>query len=322
MATELFSIRGRDYLVLVDTYSTFIEVDYMKSTSSEDVIHKLKSHFARHGAPDIVISDNGPQYFSAVFEQFSRDWAFEHQTSSPGDSQSNGAAEAAVKSVKTMMKKCLHNNEDMYIGLLNLRNTPTEGLKTSPAQRLMGRRTKSLVPTSTEALKPSVPHDEKPLLEAKKMTAAERYTHRRTLAPLQAGESVRIQPIRGEREWQKATVEEHLDGKSYKLITEEGRSLRRGRKHLRKDNSNHDMLTALAPNAIDDNVRNAPMAPSSTSNAPMAPSSTSTEVTSDEPKSALLPTCSSPPRPVNPVKIIPNTTRSGRVVVPPARFKD
>jgi hypothetical protein len=58
------------------------------------------------------------------------------------------------------MKKCQKNNEDPYIGLLNLRNSPTEGIDTSPVQRLMQRRTHALIPTSTDALEPSVSPDE------------------------------------------------------------------------------------------------------------------------------------------------------------------
>ena len=67
IATDLFSIEGRDYLVTVNCFSTFIEVDYMTTTTSEVVIDKLKQHIARHGIPDTVISDNGPQYSSQKF---------------------------------------------------------------------------------------------------------------------------------------------------------------------------------------------------------------------------------------------------------------
>ncbi|KAL8613325.1 hypothetical protein ACOMHN_052565 [Nucella lapillus] len=102
----------------------------------------MKHHFARHGMPDVVISDNGPQFSSQLFKVFARSWGFTHKTSSPGHSQANGSAEAAVKVAKNLMKKCLYAKEDPYIGLLNLRNTPEEGLTSSPMQRLMGRRAK------------------------------------------------------------------------------------------------------------------------------------------------------------------------------------
>lgn len=120
----------------VDYFSQFIEVDYLPVADAETVVHKLKSNFARHGIPETLISDDGPQFTSGLFKEFTNTWNISHETSSPGNSKANGAAEAAVKTVK----KSLRAKEDMYLGLLNIRNTPQEGLTTSPAQRLMGRR--------------------------------------------------------------------------------------------------------------------------------------------------------------------------------------
>ena len=42
---------------------------------------------------------------------------------------------------------------DPYLGFLDFRNTPTEGLGTPPAQRLFGRRTKTMLPTSDRLLR-------------------------------------------------------------------------------------------------------------------------------------------------------------------------
>ena len=151
------------------------------------VIAKLKAHFARHGSPDVVVSDNGPQYTSTRFKQFASNWKFDHRTSIPYNSQSNGMAEAAVKSIKRMMRKCQASKQDPYLGLLNLRNTPTEGLNTSPTQRLMGRRTRTLLLT-TKALDPSTPQIEAPGIEAKRIKATEYHSHKPTLAPLSVGQ--------------------------------------------------------------------------------------------------------------------------------------
>ena len=115
--------------------------------TSEAVIAKLKHHFARHGIPDKVVSDGGPQYTSQSFKNFSRKWCFEHVMSSPGNSQSNGCAEAHMKIAKRIMRKCLLLKQNPYLGLLNWINTPTEGLGSSPVQRGFGRRTKTLLPT-------------------------------------------------------------------------------------------------------------------------------------------------------------------------------
>ncbi|XP_033100411.1 uncharacterized protein K02A2.6-like [Anneissia japonica] len=84
VGTYIFSIEGRDYLITTDYYSNFFEIDYLPETTSEAVITKMKHHFARHGLPDTVISDGGPQYTSG--KSFSARWNFQHNTSSPGNS--------------------------------------------------------------------------------------------------------------------------------------------------------------------------------------------------------------------------------------------
>ena len=147
---------GRTYLFTVDYYSTFFEVDAMgQDATSKSIINKMKHHFAKHGIPEVVISDGGPQYSSQEFSKFAKDWCFKHKVSSPGHSQSNGCAESHVKIAKRLMNKCVQFGEDPYLGLLNLRNTPTESIGTSPAQRLFGRRTRTLLPTVTALLQPS-----------------------------------------------------------------------------------------------------------------------------------------------------------------------
>jgi hypothetical protein len=54
-----FEIKGRNYLIAVDYYSNFIEVDYLPTMTSSQMIGILKKHFARYGIPSIVMSDNG-----------------------------------------------------------------------------------------------------------------------------------------------------------------------------------------------------------------------------------------------------------------------
>ena len=132
---------------------------------------------------------------------FIEKWGFRHEMSSPGNSKANGAAETAVKIAKRLLRKCRTAHDDPYLGLLNLRNTPTEGLKTSPAQRHMGCRTKTLVPTTSYILKPSSGYstDERERMEDKQARVGERCSNRRMLRPLQPGNTVRIQPIQAGR---------------------------------------------------------------------------------------------------------------------------
>ena len=43
----------------MDYFSDNFELDELPDTTSETVSGCLKQHFARHGIPDIIVSDNG-----------------------------------------------------------------------------------------------------------------------------------------------------------------------------------------------------------------------------------------------------------------------
>lgn len=165
VGTDLFSFRDKDYLITVDYYSNFWEVDYLPDTKSNTVIRKLKAHFAGQGIPDVLISDNGPQYTSQEFRQFSRRWEFEHRMSSHGYSQSNGKVESAVKTAKRLMMKAQAAGQDPYLAILYHHNTPSQGLNTSPAQRLLSGRTRTLPPNTDALLEPEVTNNTQGLID-------------------------------------------------------------------------------------------------------------------------------------------------------------
>ena len=109
--------------------------------------------FARHGIPDVIVSDNGPQYSSHEFGEFAKNLNFKHITSSPYHPQGNGEAERAVKTAK----KLLNGNSDPNLALLAYRSTPLPWCQLSPAQLLLGRQIRSTVPTSAKLLNPKWP---------------------------------------------------------------------------------------------------------------------------------------------------------------------
>ena len=60
VGTDLFQWENKQYVLVVDYFLRYIEIALLKETSSDAVINHLKSIFARHGIPEVVISDNGP----------------------------------------------------------------------------------------------------------------------------------------------------------------------------------------------------------------------------------------------------------------------
>lgn len=147
VGVDLFQspVSNDQFLITVDYFSNFFQIDGLETTSSATVINTLKQHFARHGIPDKVISDNGPQFSYQQFSNFKHTWEFENRTSSPAYPQSNKKAENAVKTAKQMMRKAKHRGHDF-------RNTPSQGIGESPCQQLMNRRTKTLMPVKESLL--------------------------------------------------------------------------------------------------------------------------------------------------------------------------
>ena len=100
VATDLFEWDRKVDLLVVDDFSRFIEIFKLSQTTAADVINHTKSIFARHGIPEVVISDNGLQYASAAYAQFAREYGFTHITSSPRYPQVNGEAEQGTTQEK------------------------------------------------------------------------------------------------------------------------------------------------------------------------------------------------------------------------------
>ena len=117
----------------------------------------------------------------------------------------------------------MFDHKDPYLTLLDWRNTPTEGLDSSPVQRLMGRRTRTLLPTSTGLLKPKLPKSAKDLVTKKREKQAHYYNNgAKQLKELKPGDIVRIKPDPKDRKklWKKATCLQEVAPRSYEADLE------------------------------------------------------------------------------------------------------
>ena len=92
---DLFELHGKVYIVMVDYYSRWVEFRKLISLTSEHTIDVLKEVFSTHGIPDVIYSDNGPQFSAESLAQFAKTYGFSHTTSSPMYPQANGEAKRA-----------------------------------------------------------------------------------------------------------------------------------------------------------------------------------------------------------------------------------
>ena len=92
--------------------------------NSAKMITVLKELFAEHRIPEEIRSDNGPQFESHLFAEFTKDWNIKYSTSSPRNPRSNGRAESAVKIVKGLLTHAKCSGQDPHFALLAKRSTP------------------------------------------------------------------------------------------------------------------------------------------------------------------------------------------------------
>ena len=152
VGTDLFDLDGTPYLLVVDYLSRYPEVVKLtNSTTSSTVIGHLRAIFSRHGIPEVLRCDNGPQYSSTEMEQFALQYGFKLITSSPKYPQSNGFIERMVKTVKQLLSQA----SDPTLALLSYRSTPLPWCRHSPSELSMGRCLRTRLPQTKEHFIPN-----------------------------------------------------------------------------------------------------------------------------------------------------------------------
>lgn len=214
---DIFEYAGRSYLCVYDALSNFPEVELLKDTTAKTVIEATSAIFARYGIPVEVSSDNGPQFCCRAFAEFAQTYGFNHIISSPRYPQSNGLAEKGVQIVKRILKKSTEMKQDFWLGLLAYRSTPMES-GPSPGEVLQGRRLRTTLP------------DVRPCPSSSVQKHRQTDHSIRQLPPLNPGDTVRIK--KGAWAMKGQVVQASGYPRSYNVVTEDGRIVRRNRRHL------------------------------------------------------------------------------------------
>ena len=209
--------------------------------------------FATFGVPEILSSDEGPEFIATATEDFLTRWGVKHRQSSAYHPQSNGRAEIAVKKAKRLLKSCIDprgglNNDRFLRGMLQLRNTPDPESKMSPAQVLFGKPLRDAFSFVNRCPKYENPyirptwHDawasKEDALRTRFAISMEKLNaHARQLPQLEIGERVFIQNQNGPHpnKWDRSgVVLESLGHDQYTIkVDGSGRLTKRNRRFLR-----------------------------------------------------------------------------------------
>ena len=172
----------------------------MRSTTSAATIVKLKEIFATHGLPDTIVSDNGPNFTSAEFENFLSKNGVKHTKVSPYHPASNGQAERAVRAFKEGVEKMEEGTMQDKLSrfLLKYRTTPHTTTGVPPAELLTKRKLK----TKLDLIVPNTASLVRQKQECQKQTHNHHAKHR----DFEASDPVFIKDFSSPKSWQKGTV--------------------------------------------------------------------------------------------------------------------
>lgn len=135
-------LNGVWYFIVIDAFSKWPEVYTMKTTTTQATIRALREMTARHGCMEKLVTDNGPQFTSALFADYCKSEGIEHITTAPYMPMSNGLAERFVDTLKRALTKAKDPEEILFTFLRGYRATPNSRVPNglSPAEILFGRR--------------------------------------------------------------------------------------------------------------------------------------------------------------------------------------
>ena len=119
--------QGKMILVVIDGHSKWLEVVVVPSTSSINTIRVLRTLFATHGLPEVVVSDDGAAFMSSEFQEFMKKNGIQHLRAAPYHLSSNGLAEHGVQILKEGLKKITAGDMDTRLAqlLYHYKITPT-----------------------------------------------------------------------------------------------------------------------------------------------------------------------------------------------------
>ena len=231
---DLASYAGRKYLICVDYFSNYILVDGLSTEISGGTIALLKKHFMRFGIPLEIVSDCGPQFDSLEFKNFSKQYGFEWNPSSPTYPRSNGMAESAVKQVKSILRKCEAEDSDPHLAVLEFLNTPSKQIQLSPAQRFFDRELRSIHPVAKSLLLPkNSEHIQRMIKQSKDRQRVAYNKGAKKLCDINIGQQIMIEPYGTHKTWQPGEVINKHSYRKYILRTSNGTVITRNRIHIR-----------------------------------------------------------------------------------------
>ncbi len=250
VVSDLFEEQKSMYLVYADRLTGFVELAYFPSTpTSTTLINTMREYFHRWGAPEQIALDGASNLKSLEMRQCLKSWGVDHRLSSAYYPKSNGRAEAAVKSMKRLIRgntgpRGHIDTDKIAMALLQHRNTPLRGMEEAPSELALGRQLRDTVPLPRKRyqINPKWAHHlrvrESEMSKQNKISKEKHDMHAKELEELGVGDNVFCQDTRTNKWTKSGMVVESCGNQQYKVKMDgSGRLSLRNRKHLREQHA-------------------------------------------------------------------------------------
>ena len=210
-------LHGKTYLIVVDSYSKWPEIERVASTDAKTTCAVLRRLFATHGIPRTVVSDNGSGFKSAEMQEFFKRNGIQHIFSAPYHPSSNGQAERYVRIFKEMLRTMREGDIETKLCrmLFQYRLTPQTTTGRSPSELLMNRQVRSALSQM------------KPDLDDRVRSSQRRGQTERALRSFAVGQEVLVVNFGASPKWIRGIVAEVLGSANFNVRLADGRVVHR-----------------------------------------------------------------------------------------------
>ena len=130
-------------IVVIDHFSKWPEIEFTSKCDANAVVCFMNDLCLREGTPKVIVSDNGPQFTSVIFQEFVKRHGIKHKTTSVYHPADNGAVERFNRVVKGTIQLAVRAKLNWRKEVLNMiwcyRITPCTSTGHSPFALMRGR---------------------------------------------------------------------------------------------------------------------------------------------------------------------------------------
>ena len=142
---------GDHLLTVVDQTSRYPVSKILRSTTTTKVIDALHEDFTTFGFPEILVSDNGPQFKSHEFQRYCRQYGIRHAPVTPLHPRANGEVERFFRTTKKTIRCAIQEGRDWKTEyqrfLFNYRDAKHATTGKSPSEIIFGYELRGTIPS-------------------------------------------------------------------------------------------------------------------------------------------------------------------------------